>query len=301
MKSFVWKGVFPALTTPFTHADVLDLPLFSKNIQAQIQAGVHGLIIGGSLGEAAVLTLEEKKILLQTAVFESKNTLPVLLNIASATIQDALQHIEIGEQNNANGFMLLPPMRYRSDSRETTHFLKTIASATQLPIMLYNNPVDYGTEITMEILEVLADCANIIAIKESTRNITNLTQLKNRFGNRFAIFCGVDTIATESLMMGAEGWVAGLVNAFPKETVRLYQLIQEKKYDEAVQLHKWFLPLLELDIHPKLVQYIKLVQQVTGLGSSYVRLPRLTLDEKEQKYIFDIVNHAMKIHPDNFK
>ncbi|WP_288096512.1 dihydrodipicolinate synthase family protein [Hydrotalea sp.] len=292
-----WKGIFPALTTPFTANDTIDVALFSKNIHAQLAAGVNGLIVGGSLGEAAVLTLDEKQILLQTAAAVSNRTVPVLLNIAAATINEAIQQVELGTKNFVSGFMLLPPMRYKSDERETIYFLKTVAEATSLPIMLYNNPVDYGTEITIEILEALEPIANIVAIKESTRNVTNVSRLKNHFGNRFSILCGVDTIAAECFMMGADGWVAGLVNAFPKETVALYQLVKAKRYDEAVALHRWFLPLLELDIHPKLVQYIKLAQMVTGLGSTYVRAPRLVPEGAEYEQLLQLIHHAIATHP----
>ena len=166
METNIWKGIFPALTTPFTVNDTLDVALFSENIDAQLNAGVHGLIIGGSLGEAAILTLEEKKILLQTAIANSNKSVPVLLNIAATTLKEAIQHVELGVQNNANGFMLLPPMRYKSDKKETLYFLKSVAEATTLPIMLYNNPIDYGTEITIDILEKLANQQNIVAIKE---------------------------------------------------------------------------------------------------------------------------------------
>ena len=297
MEAHIWKGIFPALTTPFTENDSLDLSLFVSQIQAQLNAGVHGIIIGGSLGEAAVLSLQEKEQLLQTAINANKAKVPVLLNIAAATLKEAIETVRMAEANNANGFMLLPPMRYKSDARETTYFLKSVADATNLPIMLYNNPVDYGIELTIAILNQLAKHKNIIAIKESTRNVTNLTVLKNNFGNRFALFCGVDTIAAESIVIGADGWVAGLVNAFPRETVVLYELIQQKRIDEAIALHRWFLPLLELDIHTKLVQYIKLAQQVTGLGTAYVRSPRLVPEGAELENVLNLIKKCVANHP----
>jgi dihydrodipicolinate synthase/N-acetylneuraminate lyase len=292
-----WKGVFPALTTPFTLNDDLDLPMFRKNLHAQVDAGVHGVIIGGSLGEASTLTTSEKEELIKVALNEIGTKVPVILNIAEASTKDALDQALLAKQWNAQGLMLLPPMRYKADDRETVEYFKTVANSTELPIMIYNNPVDYKIEITLDMFEELAECKNITAVKESTRDVSNVTRMKNRFIDRFKILCGVDTIAMEELLLGADGWVAGLVNAFPNETVGVYELTRLGKIEEATTVYRWFMPLLELDIHPKLVQYIKLAQAQTGLGTEYVRPPRLVLEGDERKKILKIINDGIASRP----
>ena len=292
-----WKGIFPALTTPFTVNDELDLPMFEKNLHAQIDAGVHGVIIGGSLGEASTLTTSEKEELMKFALKKVEAKIPVILNIAEASTKDAIQQAALAKQWNADGLMLLPPMRYKADDRETVEYFKTVARSTDLPIMIYNNPVDYKIEVTPGMFEELAECKNITAVKESTRDVSNVTRMKNRFGDRYKILCGVDTIAMEELLLGADGWVAGLVNAFPNETVAIYELVRSGKIEEATNIYRWFMPLLELDIHPKLVQYIKLAQAQTGLGTEYVRAPRLVIEGEERKRILKVINDGIASRP----
>jgi 4-hydroxy-tetrahydrodipicolinate synthase len=194
--------------------------------------------------------------------------------------------------------MLLPPMRYKSDDRETVMYFKAVADVTNLPVMIYNNPVDYRIEVTLDMFEQLAETPTIQAIKESTRDVTNVTRLINRFGDRFKILCGVDTVAMEELLLGADGWVAGLVCAFPRETVAIYRLVKAGRIEEATKIYRWFMPLLELDIHPKLVQYIKLCEAETGLGSEFVRAPRLTLVGEERKRILGIIQAALSSRPE---
>lgn len=291
--SIQWKGVFPALTTKFTADDELDLDLFGHNLQAQLKAGVEGIILGGSLGEASVLTVEEKATLVQYAVEQVANKVPVVLNIAEGATRDAIQQAGLAKQWGAKGLMLLPPMRYKSDHRETVAYFRAVAASTDLPIMLYNNPVDYKIDITLEMFDELAGIPNIRAVKESTRDVTNVIRMRNRFGDRFNILCGVDTLTLEELVTGADGLVAGLVCAFPEETVALYKLIKAGKIQEALPLYRWFMPLLELDIHPKLVQYIKLAETQVGIGSEYVRAPRLTLVGEERKRILGVIDHAL--------
>lgn len=292
-----WRGVFPAITTKFTNRQSLDLDLFRKNLIAQTEAGVSGLVLGGTLGEASVLTLEEKEILVKTALDVVSNKLPVILNIAEGATAEAVKQAELADKWGAKGLMLLPPMRYKSDHRETVTYFKTIADATNLPVMIYNNPVDYRIEVTLDMFEELAEVPAIQAIKESTRDITNVTRLINRFGDRFKILCGVDTIAMEELLLGADGWVAGLVCAFPKETVAIYKLTKAGRRDEATKIYRWFMPLLEMDIHPKLVQYIKLCEAQTGIGSEYVRAPRLTLVGEERESILSTIRTALATRP----
>ncbi len=292
-----WKGIFPALTTPFTANDELDLPMFEKNLHAQINAGVHGVIIGGSLGEASTLTTSEKEELIKFALRKVEAKIPVILNIAEASAKDALHQTALAKQWNADGLMLLPPMRYKADDRETVEYFKTVARSTDLPIMIYNNPVDYKIEVTLDMFEELAECKNITAVKESTRDVSNVTRMKNHFGDRYKILCGVDTIAMEELLLGADGWVAGLVNAFPNETAAVYELVRSGKIEEATKIYRWFMPLLELDIHPKLVQYIKLAQAQTGLGTEYVRAPRLVVEGEERKRILKVINDGIASRP----
>lgn len=292
-----WKGVYPALTTKFTANDELDLPLFEKNLQAQITAGVAGVILGGTLGEASVLTTAEKETLVKFTLEKVNGKVPVIINIAEGSTKEALQQATLAKQWGAQGLMILPPMRYKTDHRETVTYFTTIAQSTELPIMIYNNPVDYKTEVTLDMFEEIAACKNFQAIKESTRDVTNVTRLKNRFGDRLKILCGVDTLAMEELCLGADGWVAGLVCAFPAETVAIYKLVKAGNIAEATKIYRWFMPLLELDIHAKLVQYIKLAEKQTGIGSEEVRPPRLTLTGEERERVLKIINEGIATRP----
>ena len=292
-----WNGIFPALTTKFTKDDELDLLLFDKNLQAQLAAGVNGIILGGTLGEASVLSVAEKEALVKFAVEKTADKVPVVLNIAEGSTREAVQQAANAEKWGAKGLMLLPPMRYKPDHREAVTWFKTIAGETDLPIMIYNNPVDYKTEVTLDMFEELLDCKNIQAVKESTRDTTNVMRMINRFGDRINILCGVDTLALEELCLGAVGWVAGLVCAFPKETVAIYNLAKAGRVEEALKIYHWFMPLLELDIHPKLVQYIKLAETQAGIGSEYVRAPRLMLEGEERKNILKIIDDGIASRP----
>ncbi len=295
--SFPWTGVFPALTTKFTADDQLDLPLFEKNLNAQLEAGVNGVVLGGTLGEASVLTTEEKERLIKFAVEKCAGKVPVVLNIAEGSTKEALQQAAYAKAWGAKGIMILPPMRYKSDHRETVTYFKTVAGSTDLPIMIYNNPVDYKIEVTLDMFDELQASKNINAIKESTRDVINVTRLKNRFGDRYKILCGVDPLAMEELVLGADGWVAGLVCAFPKETVAIFNLVKAGKIAEATKIYRWFMPLLELDIHPKLVQYIKLAEAQAGIGSETVRAPRLVLVGKEREDVLKIINDGIATRP----
>ncbi len=292
-----WKGVFPALTTKFTSTDELDLPLIRKNLEAQVEAGVSGIILGGTLGEASVLTVAEKETLVKFAIDTIQGRVPIVLNIAEGATREAIRQAALGTQWGVDGLMLLPPMRYKSDHRETVTYFTTVANSTGLPLMLYNNPVDYKIEITLDMFDELVEVENIEAVKESTRDVTNVTRMINRFGKRFSILCGVDTVTFEELAAGADGLVAGLVCAFPAETVAIYKLVKSERYAEALALYRWFMPLLELDIHPKLVQYIKLAESKVGLGSEYVRAPRLQLIGKEREQILATIDAALATRP----
>lgn len=295
---FHWKGVMPALTTQFNAQEAIDVAAFEHHVKAQMAAGVHGLILGGTLGEASTLEEDEKATLIKTALKLANQQIPVLLNIAEQSTATAIKRIETAQKNGVDGFMLLPPMRYRATAAETVTYFKTLAAATDLPIMLYNNPVDYKIEITLPMFEQLAACTNITAVKESTRDVSNVTRMRNHFGNRFQILCGVDTIAMESLLMGADGWVAGLVDAFPEETVALYNYVQHGAYEKALALHRWFFPLLELDIDPQLVQNIKQCEVATGVGTGYVRQPRVPNSGAVKAKVDAILKAALAQRPD---
>ncbi|GAA4804581.1 dihydrodipicolinate synthase family protein [Olivibacter ginsenosidimutans] len=290
MSKELWKGIYPALLTPFKENGDIDFDMFSKNLSAQLEGGVHGLILAGSLGEASTLTTQEKYDLLSyTVKFVSGKDIPVILGIAEQATAEAIKIAQKAETLGANGLMILPPMRYKADDRETVVFFTTIANSVQLPIMVYNNPVDYGNLVTLDMFEQLAAVPNIQAVKESTRDLTNITRMINRFGNRFKILGGVDTITTEALLMGADGIVAGLVDAYPRETVAIYDYIKAGEVEKALEIFRWFLPLLELDIRPKLVQYIKLAATKEGISNEYVRAPRLPLVGEERERILKII------------
>jgi 4-hydroxy-tetrahydrodipicolinate synthase len=296
--SIQWNGVMPAVTTKFTDNDTLDLVNFEVNINAQLEAGVNGIILGGTLGEASTLSDDEKRTLVRKTVEIVKRKVPVIINIAEQTTTAAIDAARKAEEDGATGLMMLPPMRYHADDRETTVYFKKVANSTSLPIMVYNNPVDYGIEVTLDMFEeLLRDCPNIQAVKESTRDLSNITRIKNRFGNRLAILSGVDTLALESLSMGADGWVAGLVCAFPAETVAIYKLEKAGRHQEALKIYRWFLPLLELDINTKLVQNIKLAEVATKIGTENVREPRLPLVGTERENVLAIIENGLKTRP----
>jgi 4-hydroxy-tetrahydrodipicolinate synthase len=295
---FKWEGVMPAVTTQFNSNDELDLDMFKVNIQAQLAAGVQGIVLGGTLGEASTLTEEEGRKLTRETVAIVAGTIPVLMNIAEQTTKAAIALAKSAKEDGASGLMMLPPMRYKASDAEIVHYFKSVANSTSLPIMIYNNPVDYKLVVTLDMFQELLDaCPNIQAVKESTRDTTNITRIKNRFGNRLAIMTGVDTLALESLVLGADGWVAGLVDAFPAETVAIYTLVKAGKVQEAITIYRWFMPLLELDIHPKLVQYIKMAAVHTGIGNEYVRAPRLVLEGAERVRIEKVITDALAIRP----
>jgi len=299
MKNFKWEGVMPAITTQFNAKHELDLLVYQNNLDAQLKAGVHGIILGGTLGEASTITPQERSLLLATTLERVAGTIPVVMNIAEQATADAVHLAQQAEAEGANGLMLLPPMRYKATDEETVAYFSSVAESTSLPIMIYNNPVDYKIEVTLEMFEQLSKYNNISAVKESTRDTTNVTRMINRFGDRFKILCGVDTIAMECLMMGATGWVAGLVDAFPEETVAIYTYCKVGEWEKAREVFRWFLPLLELDISPQLVQNIKLCEVATGIGTGHVRPPRMPLTGKAYEEVQNIIQSALKTRPQN--
>ena len=292
-----WEGIYPAVLTPFTKEGEIDFEMFAKNTEAQIKAGVHGIILAGTLGEASALETEEKFELLKYAKKITAGRIPVILNLAENTTKSAVSYAKKAKELGADGLMLLPPMRYKADNHEVTEYFKSVASATDLPILIYNNPVDYGIYVTLEMFEELIACPTIQAVKESTRDLANVTRMINRFGKRIKILGGVDTICLETLMLGADGLVAGLVDAFPNETMAMYNHVKSGNYDKAVAIYRWFMPLLELDIHPKLIQYIKLAAAAEGISNPYVRAPRLELQGEEAGRINKIITDGIINRP----
>ena len=272
--------------------------MFKVNIQAQLDAGVHGIVLGGTLGEASTLTKQEGRKLIRETVAFVEGKVPVLMNIAEQTTKAAIALAKLAEEDGASGLMMLPPMRYNASDVEIVHYFKTVANSTTLPIMIYNNPVDYKLLVTLDMFQELLDaCPNIQAVKESTRDTTNISRIKNRIGDRLALVTGVDTLSLERLVLGADGLLAGLVDAFPAETVAIYKLVKANRIQEAIAIYRWFMPLLELDIHPKLVQYIKMASVHTGIGNEYVRAPRLVLEGEERTRVEKIITDALAIRP----
>ncbi|MBT8287524.1 MAG: dihydrodipicolinate synthase family protein [Bacteroidia bacterium] len=295
--SIEWKGVMPAVTTKFKTDDTLDLEMFGHNVRAQLDAGVHGIVLGGTLGEASTLSDSEKRTLTRETVKIVNGKVPVLINIAEQTTKGAIEAAKKAEDDGATALMMLPPMRYKAGDRETVIYFKSVAKSSSLPIMVYNNPVDYKIEVTLDMFDDLLECDTIQAVKESTRDITNVTRIKNKFADRLKILTGVDTLALESLLMGADGWIAGLVDAFPEETVAIYELQRVGRIKEAIDIYRWFMPLLELDINPKLVQNIKLAEVATGLGTELVRPPRLPLMGEEREHVLKVIQNGLKTRP----
>lgn len=292
-----WEGIYPAVLTPFTKEGEIDFEMFARNTEAQIQAGVHGIILAGTLGEASALETEEKFELLKYAKKITQDRIPVILNLSENTTKNAIYFAQKAKELGADGLMLLPPMRYKADSREVVEYFKAVATATDLPILIYNNPVDYGIYVTLEMFDELIEYPTIQAVKESTRDLANVTRMINRFGKRIKILGGVDTICLETLMLGADGLVAGLVDAFPNETMAMYSFVKAGEYDKAVTIYRWFMPLLELDIHPKLIQYIKLAATAEGISNPYVRAPRLELQGEEAEKIRKIIEGGRAHRP----
>ncbi len=297
MNTTRWQGVFPAVTTKFKADDSLDLDAMAQHLEFQLQAGVHGIIILGSLGECSALNMEEKLLLTGFFVERVNKRVPILACIAESDTREACHYAKRAEELGIDGFMLLPPMRYPSDRRETLAYLEEVAAASDLPIMLYNNPIAYGTDLSPADFAVLAANSKFVAIKESSADTRRIPEIRRLLDDRFAIFCGVDDLAFECFSLGAVGWVAGMVVAFPNETVKMYDLMCAGKWAEARAIYEWFLPLLHLDIGPKFVQQIKLVEEIVGVGSARVRSPRLALTESDAQNVREIVEQALANRP----
>lgn len=293
----VWEGVWPAITTKFNDDFSIDHEGVKRHVAAQIEAGVDGIIVCGSLGEASTLSRPEKLEVLDLAVEASAGRVPVLLTVAEDSTADGCRQVEQGARHGAAGYMVLPGLRYISDRRETLQHFRTVASASPLPIMVYNNPLAYGVDVTPEMFAELANEAKFVAIKESSGDVRRITDLINATGNRYSLMCGVDNLAMEAFLMGAHGWVAGLVCAFPRETVAIYQLLKAGRIAEARDIYRWFAPLLQLDVSIKLVQNIKLAEAIVGLGTETVRAPRLPLAGQERADVEALIRAAVAKRP----
>jgi 4-hydroxy-tetrahydrodipicolinate synthase len=298
MSQVHWQGVFPALTTKFTAADEIDWESMERHLEFQLNAGVHGLVVLGSLGENSTLSTAEKLATVEFFARADRRGVPLVTCIAESSTRDAREFAIAAQDAGTDGFMLLPPMRYPSDRRETLTYLHDVAAVTTRPIMLYNNPIAYGVDLSPDDFARLADNSRFEAIKESSADTRRFGEIRRQVGDRFALFCGVDDLALESFSVGAVGWVAGLVVAFPRETVRLWELCQAGRLTEARELYDWFLPLLHLDVGPKFVQRIKLVEALVGVGSAKVRAPRMQLTEAEASHVEKILEQALERRPE---
>jgi 4-hydroxy-tetrahydrodipicolinate synthase len=292
----LWTGVFPAVTTKFHADESLDLAGTVNHIKWQLECGADGIIVCGSLGEASTLTADEKITILKAAKEVAGNK-PVLLTVAEDSTRAAAALAQAAHAAGADGIMLLPAMRYVSDARETLNHYQRVADASPLPIMIYNNPIAYGVNITPEMYAEMAAEPKYVAIKESSGDIRTLTNVINAVGSRFAIFSGVDDLALESIVMGADGWVAGLVVAFPKETVAIYKLAKAGRVEEARAIYRWFAPLLHLDVSMKLVQNLKLCEAMVGVGTEHVRAPRLPLVGAERERVAAVIEAGLEARP----
>jgi 4-hydroxy-tetrahydrodipicolinate synthase len=292
-----WAGVFPAVTTQLKKDQSLDLPATAKHIEALIEAGVNGLVMCGSLGENQTLDPEEKRAVVGCAVQASGGRLPVTAGVAETSNRAARRYIEDCERLGAAGFMVMPPMVYKPDRRETMQYFREVASYTRLPWMLYNNPVGYQTDVTPRMFAELVDVENLAAIKESSADTRRITEIRNMVGDRFALFTGVDDLMLESSILGIDGWVAGSGIAFPVENQRLWQLTRAGRWDEARTLYRWSQPLMKLDTHVHFVQYIKLLLQEVGLGHEWVRQPRLPLAGPEREEALSVIRAALERRP----
>lgn len=292
-----WTGVFPAVTTQFHQDESLNLDATAQHIETLIASGVEGIIMLGSLGENVALEPDEKRLVVKTAIEVSNGRVPVLSSISECSTAAASRYARDMENLGADGLMVLPAMVYKSDPRETMTHFRTVARSSSLPIIVYNNPLAYGVDITPEMFEQLSDEKTLVAIKESSGNVRRITDILNLVGSRYTIFTGVDDLALESIFLGAEGWIAGVGLAFPAENQYLWDLAASGQWEKARAIYRWYMPLLHLDIPLKFVQYIKLCVQECGLGAEWVRAPRLTIEGKEREEVLAIIHKGIETRP----
>ena len=297
-KHMDWKGVMPALTTAFDEKLQVDHEFMGRHARWMVESGCSGLILLGSLGEAATLSGEERRAILQNVRRAVPDSIPVVSAISALSTAEAVAQAKAAADAGCSGLMVLPPYVYKGDAREMKQHVASVFQATTLSCMLYNNPIAYGTDCTPEqIYELAHDHSNLQAVKESSADIRRVTAIRELSGDRLAICVGVDDLIVEGIAAGAVGWVAGLVNAFPKESVALFDYATDGASDKAFELYRWFLPLLRMDTVPKFIQLIKLVQELVGMGSARVRPPRLQLIGKELEETTQIVRNALASRP----
>jgi len=298
MKKPFWRGVFPAITTQMKKDGALDLDATARHATTLIQSGVAGVIFLGSLGENQSLSADEKRRVIEAMVEAVNGRVPVLGGVAESSTVEACRYARDCERLGLDGFMLMPPMAYKSpDARETFAHLRAVAGATGLPIMIYNNPISYGNDITPELFAELATRQNFVALKESSANTRRITDIRNAVGYRYALLTGVDDLVLECAILGIDVWVAGSGIAFPEENQYFWELTRRGKWDQAREVYRWFTPLLHLDTHPKFVQYIKLAVQECGLGAEWTRPPRLSLLGEERRQILKVIHDGMARRP----
>ncbi|HWB85827.1 MAG TPA: dihydrodipicolinate synthase family protein [Bryobacteraceae bacterium] len=292
-----WSGVFPALTTQFGSDQSLNIEATARHLEAMIRSGIHGVILLGSVGENTALEYSEKLTVLKELKAVVAGRIPILSGVSEYTTALACRYARDAEKIGLDGLMVLPAMVYKSDRRETLAHFRTVARSSGLPLMIYNNPGSYHVDVTPEMFEELAEESTIVSIKESSEDVRRITDLVNLTGDRYILFCGMDDLVLEASLLGAQGWVTGLGNAFPDENRAFWDLVETARWQEARRLYRWYTPLLHLDTKPKLVQYIKLAMAETGLGSEMVRAPRLPLEGEERVEILAVIRRAIATRP----
>lgn len=292
-----WRDVFPAMTTQFHRDQSIDLDGTARHIETMIDSGASGLVMLGSLGENATLSPEEKRRVIAATIEAARGRVPVIATVIETSTAAAIGYARDMQRLGVDGLMLLPAMIYRADPRETLLHYRDVARATQLPIICYNNPLAYHVDITPAMFVELAEVSNLVAIKESSGDVRRITDLRNAVGERYVLFAGVDDLALESALLGADGWIAGIGLAFPRENQRLWDLAVAGEIDAARRLYRWFTPLAHLDTHVKFVQYIKLAIQAAGLGAEWVRAPRRTLVGEERRRVLAIIEAGLEGRP----
>jgi 4-hydroxy-tetrahydrodipicolinate synthase len=293
MKNINWKGVYPAVTTQYFDDMSINIDATKSMVDSLIEEGVDGIIALGTVGENCSHTREEKRMILQAVVEVVAGRVPVISGVAETTTQFAVEYSQLCEEVGIDGLMVLPGMVYRSSEREAIYHYQQVARNCNLPIMIYNNPVTYGVDVSIEGMRILAEEPSIVSVKEATEDTRRISELYAAFGDRFIVFGGVDDIALESLMLGCTGWISGLTNVFPQESVAIFKLAEQGRYQEALEIWRWFLPLLRLDTIPTLVQCIKLCEQLAGRGSEVTRAPRLPLVGEERARVEKLYNEAV--------
>ena len=292
-----WQGVYPAVPTQFNEDFSLDIKGTQKHVEALLSEGIHGLVMLGTIGENCSLSLDEKIQILKATDEVNKGSVPLLNGIAEYTTAGACETAVAAAKVGVDGFMVMPAMVYNSDRRETVNHFKTVASATDLPVMCYNNPPVYKVDITPEMFEDLAEIENIVCIKEAAGDTRRITDLFNKFKDRYIIFSGLDDVALESILLGCTGWISGLVDAFPRENGLMWDAATSGNWDKALEIYRWYMPMLHFDSHPKLVQYVKLASAEMGYGTEIVRPPRLPLIGEQREEALKIIRESAATRP----